>query len=430
MHSYALSMDPQLAEHRYRRRVVVTGLGTVTPLGNDVTATWAAVRAGISGIGPLTKVNLPGLPVRVAGEITSFDPGAIADRKERRFLDDFCLFALAATAEAVADAGWDDAPPQRDRTAVIVGTGYGGLGAFERGYEILRTRGAGRVGPHVIPAGMANAAAAHLAQRFQLRGPNQTVMTACAAGAHAIGTAFRMVSSGEADAAIAGGAEAPICASALAGFAAMGALSTRTTPNASRPFDAQRDGFVLAEGAGMLALEPLDAACARGAHIYGEIVGFAATADAYHVCAPSADGVGAARAMATALDDAGLTPSDVDYVNAHGTSTRYNDAVETRAIRAVFGAHADRLLVSATKSMLGHMVGAAGAVESIVTLLTLAEGIVVPTINLETPDPECNLDYVANQARLRPIAVAVKNSFGFGGANACLVFRRYDPERT
>jgi 3-oxoacyl-[acyl-carrier-protein] synthase II len=412
-----------------RRRVVVTGMGAITPLGIDVTATWQRALAGQSGIANLSRFDTSGYGVHIAGEIRDFDASRIADRKERRYLDDFCLYALAAAIEAIGDAALVVEAADATRIGIVIGSGFGGLASFEHSHNVLLQRGPHRVAPHAIPAGMANAAAAHLAQRLCLEGPNQTVMTACAAGAHAIGTALRLVQQGDADVVVAGGAEAPICPSSVAGFSAMGALSRCTEPErASRPFDARRDGFVLGEGAGILVLEALDHAARRGARIHAEVLGYGASADAYHVCAPDPDGTGAARAMSMALADARVTPHEVDYVNAHGTSTRYNDLVETRAIKAVLGEHAYAVPVSAAKSMLGHLIGAGAAVESILTIMTLQEGIVPQTLNQEVRDPECDLDHVAGAPRRMPVRVAVKNAFGFGGANACLVYGRFQGE--
>ncbi len=406
-----------------RRRVVVTGMGAVTPLGVGVETVWRRALAGQSGIGRLSRFDLAGLPISVAGEVRDFDPTTVADRKERRHLDDFTLYALAAAAEAFAEAGLEIDPDLADRTGVVLGSGFGGLATFERNHDTLVRRGPARVGPFAIPGGMANAAAAHVAQRLGLTGANQTVMTACAAGAHALGTALRLIQQGDASIVLAGGTEAPICPSALAGFHAMGALSPRSDPaTASRPFDAGRDGFVIAEGAGVLVLEDLEHARTRGARIHAEILGYGASADAYHVCAPAPDGAGALRAMRRALADARIDPSAIDCVNAHGTGTRYNDAVETRAIKALLGEHAYDVPVSASKSSLGHMIGAGAAVESILAVKALADGLLPPTLNCEVPDPECDLDYVASGARSHRARFVLKNSFGFGGSNASLVF--------
>lgn len=406
-----------------RRRVVITGMGAVTPLGAGVDSIWQRMLAGKSGIGRLSRFELVDLPISVAGEVRDFDCTSIVDRKERRHLDDFTLYALAAATEAVTDARLSLEPDVADNTGVVLGSGFGGLASFERNHETLMRRGPSRVGPFAIPAGMANAAAAYVAQRLGITGPNQTVMTACAAGAHALGTALRLIQQGDATLVLAGGAEAPICPSALAGFHAMGALSRCSDPaRASRPFDAGRDGFVIAEGAGVLVLEELEHARARGVRIHAEVLGYGASADAYHVCAPCPDGAGALRAMHRALADAGVDAADVGYVNAHGTSTHYNDTVETRAIKALLGAHAYAVPVSATKSALGHMIGAGAAVESILTVKALAEGVLPPTLNRDTPDPECDLDYIAEGARTHRARIALKNAFGFGGNNACLVF--------
>jgi 3-oxoacyl-[acyl-carrier-protein] synthase II len=428
MHGLALSQSAPATEFvpppvslPARRRVVVTGMGTVNPLGTNLGTTWHAALAGESGITRLSRFASEGYAVHAAGQIRGFDATAIADRKERRHLDAFCLYGLTAALEAIHDAALTITPHRSDRIGVVMGSGFGGLGTFEHNHQILLRRGPERVGPHAIPAGMANAAAAQIAQRLCLTGPNQTVMTACAAGAHAIGTSLRLLQQGDADVMLAGGAEAPICRSAVAGFQAMGALSVRVDPTrASRPFDSSRDGFVLGEGAGVLVMEALEHARARGARIYAEVLGFGASSDAYHVCAPAPDGAGAVRAMSNALADARMAPDAVSYINAHGTSTHYNDLVESRAIRTVFGPAAPP--ISATKSMIGHLVGAGAAVESILTIMSLVEGVIPPTLNLEERDPECDLDVVADSVRPLAGRIALKNSFGFGGNNASLVF--------
>lgn len=407
-----------------RRRVVVTGLGAVTPLGNDVSTFWENLLTGKSGVGPITQFDASNLEVRIAAEVKDFDPVGLFGRREARRHDRFTLFALEAARQAVADAGLRFEQEDRDAVGVIIGTGIGGALTFLENYDVLLKAGPRRVSPFMIPMMMPNAAAAVIAITYGLRGPNICVSSACATGAHAIGEAAEMIRRGDAEVMICGGSEAVIHPLAVSGFANMGALSARNDEpqRASRPFDAKRDGFVLGEGAGVLVLESLEHAQARGARIYCELAGYGASCDAYHIAAPEEAGEGAALAMRRALADAGLPPEAVDYINAHGTSTPLNDRIETLAIRTVFGPHADRLAVSSTKSMIGHLMGAAGAVEAIVCVKTLETGWVHPTINYETPDPECNLDYVPNQARYLKPRVALSNSFGFGGHNGCLVF--------
>lgn len=407
-----------------RRRVVVTGLGAVTPLGSDVSTFWENLLAGKSGVGPITQFDASNLEVRIAAEVKDFDPVALFGRREARRHDRFTLFALEAARQAVADAGLRFEQEDRDAVGVIIGTGIGGALTFLENYDVLLKAGPRRVSPFMIPMMMPNAAAAVIAITYGLRGPNICVSSACATGAHAIGEAAEMIRRGDAEVMICGGSEAVIHPLAVSGFANMGALSSRNDEpqRASRPFDANRDGFVLGEGAGVLVLESLEHAQARGARIYCELAGYGASCDAYHIAAPEEAGEGAALAMRRALADAGLPPEAVDYINAHGTSTPLNDRIETLAIRTVFGPHANHLAVSSTKSMIGHLLGAAGAVEAIVCVKTLETGWVHPTINYETPDPECDLDYVPNQARYLKPRVALSNSFGFGGHNGCLVF--------
>ncbi|GAB6875811.1 beta-ketoacyl-ACP synthase II [Thermaerobacter litoralis] len=411
-----------------RHRVVITGVGAVTPLGIGVEALWEGVLAGRSGIRRISRFDPSPFPCQIAGEVPDFDPTAFIDRKEARRMDRFTQFAMASVAMALADAGIDPAAMDGRRLGVLMGTGIGGIETFVEQAAVMAERGPDRVSPFFIPMMIANMAAGQVAIRYGARGPNSTVVTACAASAHAVGEAFRILQRGEADVMITGGAEAAIVPLGLAGFCAMKALSTRNdAPQAaSRPFDRGRDGFVMAEGAGALILETLEHARRRGARIYAEIIGYGTTADAHHITQPAPGGEGGARAMEAAMADAGLDPADVDYINAHGTSTPQGDVAETQAIKRVFGDHAYRLAVSSTKSMTGHLLGAAGAVESILTVLALRDGVLPPTINLEDPDPECDLDYVPNQARPRAIRVALSNSFGFGGQNACLAFRRFE----
>jgi 3-oxoacyl-[acyl-carrier-protein] synthase II len=409
------------------RRVVVTGLGALTPIGNTAEELWASLTEGRSGIGPITKFDATGYPTRIAGEIRNFDPLAFVDRKDARRLDPYLQYAIAASAMAVSDAGIDPARVDSERFGVLIGSGIGGITTLLEGEKVRATKGHDRVSPFVIPMLIVNMAAGLVSMRFGAKGPNSSVVTACATGNHAIGDAARIIQRGDADVMIAGGAEAMIVPLTIAGFCAMKAMSTRNEEpqKASRPFDAGRDGFVCGEGAGIVVIESLEHAVRRDARIYAEIIGYGMTSDAHHMTAPDPQGDGAARAMALALKDARLAPGDVGYINAHGTSTPYNDKFETIAIKRVFGEHARRLPVSSTKSMTGHLLGAAGGVEAIATTLALHHGILPPTINYETPDPDCDLDYVPNQARKQDIEVAISNAFGFGGTNATLAFRKY-----
>ena len=411
-----------------RRCVVVTGLGAVTPLGNDVPTMWEALVAGRSGIGPITCFDASDMEVRIAAEVKDFDAVALFGRREARRNDRFTLFALEAARQAIADAGLEFDDELRQATGVFIGTAIGGILTLLENYDVLQRSGPRRVSPFMAPMMMPNAASATAAITYGLRGPNICVASACATGSHAIGEAAEVIRRGDAEVMICGGSEAVIAPLSLSGFKNMGAVSTRNDEpqRACRPFDAERDGFVMGEGAGVLVLESLERARRRGVRIYAELVGYGATADAAHITAPDEDGVGAARAMALALHDAGLAPEAVDYINAHGTSTLLNDRIETRAIRTVFGPHADRLVVNSTKSMMGHLMGAAGAVEAIACIKSLETGWVHPTVNYEYPDPECDLDYVPNQARRLEPKVALSNSFGFGGHNGCLIFRRWE----
>ncbi len=410
-----------------RRRVVITGIGLVTPLGNSVPENWEALVAGRSGIRRITRFDPRELPVQIAGEVRDFDPAAFVDRREAKRMDFFSQLALAAATEALRDAAWDRAGFEPERAAVIVGVGMGGIATLEEGVRDFYQGGIRKLGPFFIPRLILNMAPAHIAMRFGLRGENFAVVSACASGGHAVGEAFRRIRNGEQDVAVAGGVEAPITPIGVAGFAVMRALSTRNEEpeRASRPFDKDRDGFVIAEGAGLLVLEAFESARARGAHIYAELVGYGANADAYHITMPAPDGEGARKCMERALRDAEIEPSQVQYINAHGTSTPLNDASETKAIKQLFGEHAFRLAVSSTKSMTGHTLGAAGAIEAAYTALALDRQVVPPTINYETPDPECDLDYVPNQSRPMAVEVAVSNAFGFGGMNSSLVLRRW-----
>jgi len=410
------------------RQVVVTGLGVVSPLGCDLARFWERITKGESGIGPITKFDASGMETRIAGEVRELDLDAFVDRKEQRRMDPYAHYAMAAAKMAMADSGLDPSREDPTRAGVIVGSGVGGLWTLQTQHKQLLDKGPSRVSPFMIPMMISNMASGLIAIAYNLKGPNYGIVSACASAAHCIGDAIRQIKMGEADIMVAGGAEAAICALGISGFAIMKAMSTRNDEptKASRPFDLHRDGFVMGEGAAILILEELEHARKRGARIYCEAVEIGATCDAFHMTAPPDDGEGAARAMAAALRRAGIQPEEVDYINAHGTSTPLNDRCETAAIKTVFGEHARRLMVSSTKSMTGHLLGAAGGIESVVCALAIRHGVVPPTINYETPDPACDLDYVPNQAREVPIRVALNNAFGFGGHNACLVFRKYD----
>jgi 3-oxoacyl-[acyl-carrier-protein] synthase II len=409
------------------RRVVVTGIGLVTPLGVGTRKNWEALLKGESGIGPITRFDASRYTTRIAGQVPGFDPLAFIDRKEVRKMDLFIQFGLAAAALAIEDAGINPALLEGDRTGVYVGSGIGGIGMIEETHKVLLEKGPDRVSPFFLPATIINEASGQISIRYRSRGPNSATATACATSTHALGDSFRIIVRGEAERMLAGGAEAPVTPLSVAGFCALRALSTRNDEpaRASRPFDAERDGFVMGEGAGILLIEELGAAERRGARIYAEIIGYGMNADAYHVTAPALDGVGAKGVMERALADAGIDPSAVAYINAHGTSTPYNDKVETLAIKKVFGQHAYHIGVNSTKSMMGHLLGAAGGVEAGITALCLTHQIMTPTINYEHPDPECDLDYVPNSARPAEIVYALSNSFGFGGTNGCLILKRY-----
>jgi len=408
------------------RRVIITGLGTLNPLGRDPEATWAAVRAGQSGIGPITLFDASEFETRIAGEVKDFDPVALFGRKEARRMARLTQLALAATEQALADAGLRDTATGRDRTGVVVGSGMGALDPVAEAAETLAARGPGRVSPFFVPMMLADTPAAAISIAHGLTGPNLAVYTACATGNNALGEAAAMIRRGAADVMVAGGTEACILPLALAGFGAMGAISTRNAEpqRASRPFDSGRDGFVVSEGAALLVLEERERALARGARVYGELLGYGSSADAYHITMPGEAGEGAAASMQAALDDAGLAAADVDYVNAHGTSTPLNDRAETAAIKRVFGERAYDVPVSSTKSMTGHLLGAAGALEAILCLLALRDGVIPPTINYEQPDPACDLDYVPNEARAAELQVVMSNAFGLGGHNSTIVLGR------
>ena len=411
-----------------RRRVVVTGLGAVTPIGTGVDKFWNNLVKGVSGIDRIKSFDPDefGLSVKIAGEVKNFDPMNFLDKKEASRLSLFVHYAVAAAEEAIKDSGIKSAGYDPLRVGVIIGTGIGGLRDIEREHSVITTKGARRVSPFFIPYGISNMGAGYVAIRHGFKGPNYCVVSACATGNHSIGDAFRMIQAGDIDAAIAGGTEAAVTPLGVAGFAVMRALSTRNDEpqKASRPFDRDRDGFVMGEGAGILVLEEYERAKARGAKIYAELVGYGATDDAYHITAPHECGEGAYECMRLALEDAGLNPDEIDYINAHGTSTPLNDKIETLAIKQLFKDHAYKLKVSSNKSMIGHLLGAAGAVEAVASVKTVETGIIPPTINLVNPDPECDLDYVPNEAVQMDVRAVLSNSFGFGGTNACLVFKK------
>lgn len=412
-----------------RRRVVITGLGMVSPLGIGVEKTWQALIQGKSGVVRITKFDPTGFDTQIAAEVKDFVPENFMEKKEIKRMDIFIQYAMASAMMAMEDAQLPITPQNADRVGVVVGAGLGGLTTIESFHKILMEKGPGRISPFFIPALIVNEAPGQISIRFGAKGPNYSVVTACATGNHNIGDAWRMIQRGDADAIIAGGVEATITPLAVSGFNAMKALSTRNhePEKASRPFDKDRDGFVMGEGCGIIILEEMNQALDRGAKIYAEIIGYGLNGDAYHITAPAPDGEGAARCMAMALKSAGISPEEVDYINAHGTSTDYNDLYETMAIKAVFKEHAKKLAVSSTKSMTGHLLGGAGGVEAIFTVLTIHRGVIPPTINYDIPDPECDLDYVPNVARMADVRVALSNSFGFGGTNAVLIFKKFEP---
>jgi 3-oxoacyl-[acyl-carrier-protein] synthase II len=410
-----------------QRRVVVTGLGLVTPLGTGLQKNWDALIAGRSGIRKIDRMpNIEAFASRIAGQVPDFRAEEFIEPKEIKKMDLFIQYSVAAAAMAMADSRLKIAPEEAENVGVIIGVGLCGIDTIEATERALLEGGPRKISPFFIPKVISNLAPGQIAIRHGAKGVNWTPTSACASGTHAIGEAFHLIRRGLQDAVIAGGAESAITPLGVGGFSAMKALSTRNDEpeRASRPFDKQRDGFIIAEGSGVLILEERDRALARGANIYAEIVGYGANGDAHHMTTPSPEGEGAARCMRLAIKDAGIAPNEIDYINAHGTSTEYNDLNETQAIKKVFGEHAFKVAVSSTKSMTGHLLGAAGAVEGIFSVLALHHGMIPPTINYENPDPECDLDYTPNQARKRSIAVALSNSFGFGGTNACVVFRR------
>lgn len=410
------------------RRVVVTGVGVVSPLGSEKAVFWDHLVKGKSGVSAVENFDVSRYPCRIAGEIKDFDPTIFMDRREAKKVDRFTQLGVAAAVQAWSDSGLDKIELNKDNVGVLVGSGIGGIRTIEEQLKVLAEKGPRRVSPFLVPALIANMASGIISIIFELRGPNSTVVTACATSTHAVGDAWHIIRRGDADIMLAGGAEAAISDLAFSGFSAARALSTRNDEpeKASRPFDRERDGFVMGEGAGIVILEMLEHALARGADIYGEIVGYGMSGDGYHMTAPDPDGRGAFLCMQRALNSAGVRPEEVDYINAHGTSTELNDKVETMAIKRLFGEHAYRLAVSSTKSMIGHLLGAAGAVELIATLLTMQKQVIHPTINYEYPDPECDLDYVPAPLRDREINLCISNSFGFGGTNATIVVKKYN----
>ncbi len=408
-----------------KRRVVVTGIGAVTPLGNDISTTWENIKAGKVGVGPLTRLDQEKFPAKVAAEVKDFDIEKYIARKDARKMDRFTQFALAASIMAVEDANLEITPELGLRTGVWIGSGIGGMETYEQQFMNFIEKGQRRVSPFFVPMMIPDMAAGQVSIHFGAKAINSCTVTACASGTNSIGDAFKVIERGEADVMIAGGAEAPITNMAVAGFCSNTALTLNPDPQtASRPFDKNRDGFVIGEGSGIVILEDYEHAVARGAKIYAEIIGYGATGDAYHITAPAPDGEGAARAMQHALEDAEVAPNQIDYINAHGTSTQYNDLFETMAVKSVFGEHAYKLAMSSTKSMTGHLLGAAGGIEAIFSVLALKEGILPPTMNIETPDEQCDLDYIPNEARHQEISYALSNSFGFGGHNASLLFKK------
>jgi 3-oxoacyl-[acyl-carrier-protein] synthase II len=412
-----------------RRRVVITGLGAVTPLGNTAEEFWSGLVQGRSGIGPITRFDASAYPTRIAGEVRGFDALKYVDKKDDRKFDPFLKYALACALMAVDDAGLDLERLDQTRFGVLVGSGIGGITTLLESHDVLTGKGPDRVSPFFVPMLIINMASGVVSMRLGARGPNSSVVTACATGNHAIGDAMKIIERGDADVMVAGGAEAIIVPLTIAGFCQMKAMSTRNDEptRASRPFEADRDGFVCGEGGGLLLIEALEHAQRRDARIYAELVGYAMTGDAYHMTAPDPEGDGAARAMSGAIRDADVELGEVGYINAHGTSTPYNDKFETIAIKRVFGDHAYKLAVSSTKSMTGHLLGAAGGIEAIATALAVHHGLLPPTINYDTPDPQCDLDYVPNQARKQDVEVALTNAFGFGGTNATLAIRKFRP---
>ncbi len=418
-----------MGQETMKRRVVVTGLGMVTPLGIGVKENWEAACSGKSGVGPITKFDASDFSCRIAGEVKGFRSEDFMDKQQVRRFDIFIHFGIASARMAMEDSGLKIDKRNSQRVGSITGSGLGGLGMLEYYHKILLEKGPRRISPFFIPGMIANMLPGQIAIEFGAKGPNTSIETACAASCHSVGEAFKLIREGVADAMITGGSEAVVTPLALGGFCSMRALSTRNDApeKASRPFDLDRDGFVMGEGAGILILEEMNQALERGAHIYAEVVGYGMSADAYHVSAPDPEGEGAINCISMAIRDAGLKPEDIDYINAHGTSTQLNDLSETKAVKAVFKEHASRLALSSTKSMTGHLLGGTGGVEAIFSVMTIKHGIIPPTINYETPDPKCDLDYVPNKARKSNVRVAMSNSFGFGGTNGSLIFKVFEP---
>jgi len=411
-----------------KRRVVITGLGMITPLGIGVKESWEGLIAGRSGIKRITQFDSSNFPTKIAGEIQDFNPEDYIEYKEIKKMDRFIHFAIAATKMAMDDSGLQITASNAEKVGVIVGSGIGGLHAIEHYHSVLLEKGPRRITPFFIPMLVINLASGQISIRFGAKGPNSAVATACATGSHSIGDAYKIIQRGDADTMIAGGTEAVITPLGIGGFNAMKALSTRNDEpeKASRPFDIDRDGFVMGEGAGIVILESLEGALDRGAKIYAELAGYGMSADAYHITSPVPDGKGAARCMKVTLKDGGADPSEIDYINAHGTSTKYGDEIESKAIKTVFGEHAYKVAISSTKSMTGHLLGASGGVEAVIVVLSIYNGIIPPTINLDKPDPECDLDYVPYKSRKMAVNYALTNSFGFGGTNACLLFKKFE----
>jgi 3-oxoacyl-[acyl-carrier-protein] synthase II len=410
-----------------KRRVVITGVGMITPLGTGNEKSWKGLMEGRSAIGKITHFDPEGYPCQIAAEVPDFEIDKFIDTKDQKKMDRFIHLGLAAATLAMEDSGLKITEGDADRVGVIVGSGVGGLPAIERYEKILLEKGPKKVSPFFIPMTIINLTAGHISIRFGAKGPNSAVATACASGSHAIGDSFKLIQNGSADAMICGGTESVITPLGIAGFTSMKALSTRNDEpeKASRPFDRDRDGFVMGEGAGILIIEELEHAMNRGARIYAELIGYGLNSDAYHITSPAPNGEGAARCMTSALKDAGIRPEQIEYVNAHGTSTKYGDEIETTALKRVFGEHAYKLCVSSTKSMIGHLLGASGGVEAVICVLSIRNKIVPPTINLDNPDDGCDLDYVPHKARALDLNIAMSNSFGFGGTNACIIIRRF-----
>jgi len=410
------------------RRAVITGIGVVSPLGCELKTFWERLRAGQSGIKRIQKFDSSKLEAQIAGEVAEFNIDAFIPKKEQKRMDEFSLFSMAAAKLAVADSGMDMKAENPERIGVIVGSGIGGLQTLETQHSVLKEKGPNRCSPFMIPMMISNMAGGLIAIEFNLKGPNYSVVSACASAAHSIGDALRLIQRGDSDVVLSGGAEASVCEIGIAGFCALRALSTRNDApeKASRPFDKDRDGFVMGDGAAIVVIEELERAKKRGAKIYCEIKGFGMSCDAFHMTAPADDGEGAARAMKLAIKDGGLNPADISYINAHGTSTPLNDKIETRAIKTALGDHAKKVMVSSTKSMTGHLLGAAGGIETAVCALAIRDQVVPPTINYTTPDPDCDLDYVPNTARQAPVTACLNNSFGFGGHNACLLLTKFE----